>query len=82
VELSEFSHGSLLSNFAKFLESGFEAVQLGKGGTNNVGVGIMKHCHAQDVHERICVDRGWVIIVGACIDCDMHGAILLCPIKV
>jgi hypothetical protein len=82
VELSEFSHGSLLSNFAKFLEPGFETVGLVKGGTNNVGVEIMKRCHAQDVHVRIWVDRGYVIIIVACADHDMHGAILVCPVGI
>ncbi len=62
MELSELSHVSLLSNVTKFLEPGFEAVGLGKGGTNDVGVKKMKNCHAQDVHVRIWVNRGWVMI--------------------
>jgi hypothetical protein len=81
MELSEFSHGSLLSNYAEFLEPGFETVGLGKGSTNNFGVRIMKHCHTHDVHVRIWVDRGWVIIVMACANHDMHGAILICPVE-
>ncbi len=72
VELSEFSHGSLLSNFTEFLEPDFETVGLGKGGTNNVRVRIMKHCHAQDMHVRIWVERGLVIVVVACANSDCH----------
>ncbi len=65
MELSELCHGGLLSNFAKSFEPSFETVGLGKGSPNNVGVEIMKHCHAQDVHVRIRVNRGWVIVVVA-----------------
>ncbi len=79
VELSEICHGGLLSNFAKILEPGFETVGLGEGGTNYVGVRIMKHCHAQDMHVRIRVNRGWVIVVVARANHDMHSAILISP---
>jgi hypothetical protein len=79
MELSNFSHGGLLSNFTEFLEPGFETVGLGEGSTNNVGVRLVKHCHTWNVHVRIWVDRGWVVIVVVCADRDMHGAILVGP---
>jgi hypothetical protein len=82
VELSELCHGCLLTNFSKFLEPGFETVGLGEGRTNNVWVGIIKHCNIQDVHVRIRVDRRWVIVVVARADCNMHGAILIGPIGI
>jgi hypothetical protein len=82
VELSQLSHGSLFTNFAKFLEPGFETVGLGKGSTNDVWVGIMKHCYAQDMHVRILVDRRWVIIVVVHADHDMQGAVLIGPIGI
>jgi hypothetical protein len=53
VELSELCHGGLLSKFAKFLQPGIETVGLDKGSINDVGFGIMKHCHAQDVHMLV-----------------------------
>jgi hypothetical protein len=77
MELSEFSHGGLHSNFEKFLEPGFETVGFGKCGTNDVGVGIVK-----SLAKRIWENRGWVIVPVACIDCAMHGAVLVGPIGI
>jgi hypothetical protein len=82
MEMSELCHGGLLTNFSKFCKPGFETVVLGKGGTNNVWVGIMKHCYTQDVHVRIRVDRGWAIIVVARANRDMHNAILIGPVGI
>ncbi len=82
VDLSKLCHGGLLFNYTKFLEPGVETVGLGKSGTNNVRVGIMNHCYAQDVRVRIWVDRGWVIVVVACTNCDMHSAVLISPIGI
>ncbi len=67
--------------FHQFFKPGFETVGLGKGGTNNVGVRIVKHCHTQNMHVKIWLDRRWVDIVVACTDCDMHGAIFVVPLE-
>ncbi len=82
LELSELCHCSLLTNFTKFLEPGVETVGLGEGSTNNVWVGIMKHCYTQDVHVMIRVNRRWVIVVVARTDRDMHGAVLIGPVRI
>ncbi len=66
----------------KFLGPGFETVGLGEGSTNNVWVGIMKHCYAQDVHVSTRVDRRWVIVVVARADRDMHGAVLIGHVRI
>jgi hypothetical protein len=73
---------AFLPFFAKFLEPGFETVGLGKGSTNNVWVGIKKHCYTQDMHVRILVDRRWVIIVVVHADRDMHSAVFIGPIGI
>jgi hypothetical protein len=42
MQLDEFSDGGFFSNVPEFLESGFETVGLCKGGTKDVGVGLVK----------------------------------------
>jgi hypothetical protein len=82
VQLDEFNDGRFFPNFPEFLESGFETVGLRKGSIKDVGVGIVKQCYTQNVHVWIWVDRGWVVIVMACIDSDVDGAVLVGPIRV
>ncbi len=82
VQLDEFGGGGFFSNFPKFLESGFEAVGLHKGGTKDVGVRIVKQCYTQNVHIWLWVNRGWVVIVMACVDSDVYGAVLVGPIGI
>ncbi len=71
VQLGKFGDGGFFSNFPKFLESGFETVGSRKGGTKDVGVGIVKQCCTRNVDVWIWVDRGWVVIVVACVDSDV-----------
>jgi hypothetical protein len=82
VQLDKFGDGGFFSDFPKFLESGFEAVGLRKGGTKDIGVRIVKQCYTQNVHVWIWVNRGWVVIVMACVDSDVYGAILVGSIEI
>ncbi len=65
-----------------FLSPALKPLGLCEGGTKDIGVGIVKQCYTQNVDVWIWVDRGWVVIVMACVNSDVYGAILVGPIGV
>ncbi len=65
VQLGEFGYGGGFTNFAKFLEAGFEAVRLCKSHRTGFRVGVMEHCYPQDVRKWIRINGGWVVGVVA-----------------
>ena len=82
MQLEEFGDGGFFSNFPEFHESGFEAVGLREGSTKVVSVRIMKQCYTQNMHVWIWVNRGWVVIVVACVNSDVYSAVLVGPIGI
>ncbi len=77
VQLDEFGYSSGFTNFAEFLEVGFEALRLRKGHRVGFGVGVMEHCYPQDVRKWIGINGGWVVSVMARIHGNMDSAILV-----